>query len=421
MSSRYQAVKGTRDILPPESQHWTIVEQTARNLFRQYGYQEIRTPVFESRDLFVRSVGETTEVITKQMYSFQDQGGKWLALRPEGTVPVLRAFIQQGLYNRPQPYRYFYIGPMFRRERPQKGRYRQFHQIGVEVLAESSPLADAEVIAMAAEFLGSLGIRFTRLEINSIGCLRCRPAYITALKQYFGNHRDALCEDCINRLEVNPLRILDCKNPDCRDLFPNAPSIDAFLCSNCHDHFAQVRNFLHHLAVEFNFNPRLVRGLDYYMRTTFEFLVGESSAQNAVLGGGRYDGLLKELGGPDWPGIGFAIGMERLMELVPREPFHEESYEVMVIPLEPSAILDALTWTQHLRQNQFSAWVNTNSVSLRSALRLANKCRVPFVVILGVDEITSGKWTLRDMRSGEQIRFEPDSLMEHLLRIRQTN
>ena len=413
MSRNYRAPRGTRDILPVEIERWHRVEQEAHRLFQSYGYREIRTPIFERRELFERGVGETSEIVEKQMYIFQDRGGDWLALRPEGTAPVIRAFVEHAMHQAAPPYRYYYIGPMFRHERPQKGRFRQFHQIGVEVLGESEPATDAEVIAMAHRFLETLGIRHYDLELNSIGCPVCRPRYLERLVTYFSGVKEQLCRDCQRRLERNPLRILDCKNASCRRLAAGAPDIKDAWCDECRVHFEAVLEGLNRINVPYHRNPFLVRGLDYYMRTTFEFVAGELGAQNAVLGGGRYDGLVRDLGGPDWPGVGFAIGMERLIELLP--PVEETlPLDVTVIPLDEESRTVALVWAERARQAGVRVWVRMKITSLKSGLRAAHRSGARFTLMIGPDERTRGRWTLRNMATGEQQDLPPDELLAYL-------
>ncbi len=413
MSRNYRAPRGTRDILPVEIERWHRVEQAAHRLFQRYGYREIRTPIFERRELFERGVGETSEIVEKQMYIFQDRGGDWLALRPEGTAPVIRAFVEHAMHQAAPPYRYYYIGPMFRHERPQKGRFRQFHQIGVEVLGESDPATDAEVIAMSHRLLETLRVQNCELELNSIGCAVCRPRYLERLVAYFSGVKEQLCPDCQRRLERNPLRILDCKNEQCRHLTTGAPDIKDAWCEDCRSHFEAVLEVLDRINVPYRRNPFLVRGLDYYMRTTFEFIAGELGAQNAVLGGGRYDGLVRDLGGPDWPGVGFAIGMERLIKLLP--PVEETSpLDVTVIPLDAESRAVALAWAEQARQSGVRVWVRMKITRLKSGLRAAHRSGARFTLMIGPDERARGRWTLRNMATGEQQDLPPDELLAYL-------
>ncbi len=315
-----QAVRGMKDILPPESQQWQFIERTAREVVEAFGYAELRIPVLERTELFVRSIGDTTDVVEKEMYTFSDRSGDSLTLRPEATAGVLRAYLEHKLYSQPGPHKLYCLGPMFRHERPQKGRLRQFHQLDVEVLDDQGPWVDVEVMAMLAHFLTRLGLKNVALEINSLGCPACRPAFRQALIAHFAARRELLCEDCRRRLEKNPLRVLDCKSEGCREAAEGAPAIAGHYCPECAGHFRAVQEGLALVGVPFTVAPRLVRGLDYYVRTTFEAVTGDLGAQNAVAGGGRYDGLVAELGGPPQPGIGFAAGLERLALLIPAPP-----------------------------------------------------------------------------------------------------
>ncbi len=413
MSRRFQRPRGTFDLLPPDSEFWVWLENVAREIFGQYGYREMRTPVFEARELFERGVGTTTDIVEKQMYVFQDRGGDWLALRPEGTAPILRAVVENGLHMTPPPHRYLYIGPMFRHERPQKGRFRQFHQIGVESLNESAPEIDAEIIAMAHQFCRTVGVTGVQIEINSIGCRICRPAYMQALGVYWISHLDRLCDDCRRRAQRNPLRVLDCKQPQCRALILDAPRIDDYWCGPCRVHFEAVLHSLERLDVPVQRNRFLVRGLDYYMRTTFEFTIPEERAQNAILGGGRYDGLLADLGGPDWPGIGFAIGVERLIDTLHTRPqTAARPVQIVVLAIGEIQRMNALQIAQQLRAAGLRVWAYLEATSVRSGMRRAHRCGAPLVVLVGEDEQRAGTWTVRDMRSGEQQTLTPDAAVQ---------
>ena len=313
---KFQAIKGMADIMPPDSRLWQKVEATARRVFENYGYDEIRTPIAEPTELFRRGVGETSSIVEKEMYTFEDQGGDSITLRPEGTASVVRAYVESGVSTQDPIAGFYYIGPMFRRERPQKGRQRQFHQIGVELLGVGGPLADAEVIAMFGQFLSEVGAQSIELELNSLGCPACRPGFDTALLEYLHRHKASLCEDCIRRIERNPMRAFDCKNEGCKTLMEKAPILPDSWCQECITHFDAVKRELKLLKIGYVENPRIVRGLDYYMRTAFEFTTDKLGAQNAVAAGGRYDGLVKALGGPDVAGVGCALGIERLILLL---------------------------------------------------------------------------------------------------------
>ncbi len=408
--------RGTLDILPPSSSQWHVLEKTARDIFEVYGFEEIRTPIFEEKKLFVRTAGETSEVVTKQMFELDTPGETTYVLRPEGTAPVLRAFLEAGLHVSSPPYRYFYIGPMFRRERPQKGRYRQFHQIGIEVLNEASPEVDVEVIEAGYELFKALEVPDFVIELNSIGCRVCRPEFIQALRVYFSSHKDDLCDDCKIRLEKNPLRILDCKNETCRALRSDSPRIDTYWCTECRSHHERVIESLEVLHIPYTRNPFLVRGLDYYMRTTFEFVSGSLGAQNAVLGGGRYDGLLAQLGGPDWGGVGFALGIERLLELLPRSSQKKRSpFRVLVLPVGIQDRKPILQWLKKAREKKIASWVDWDVKSFRSGLKRAHRLGVTRVVIIGSNELESGLWTVKDMEKGEQHEHPPEKILDILL------
>jgi len=397
-----RAVRGVRDILAGETPTWQAIEAAARQTFEGYGYREIRLPIFERTELFARGIGETTDIVEKEMYTFQDRGGESVTLRPEATASLLRAYIEHRLYHRPKPVRLYTMGPMFRYERPQAGRYRQFHQVNVEALGEAAPALDAEVVRMLMAFFEALGLEDRlALHVNSIGDAVCRPVFREALAAYLRAHLAKLCEECRGRVGRNPLRVLDCKNPDCQPVIEKAPSILAALCAGCRDHFDRVRGYLDALGLRYEVTPRLVRGLDYYVRTTFEVLSGELGAQNAVAGGGRYDGLVELLKGPPDPGIGFAIGMERVALLLGPAPDRAAAL-VLLIALGEPALERCLTLAQDLRAAAVSAEVAYGGRKLRAELERANRLGVPYVLILGEDELLSGAATLRDMRTGEE-------------------
>lgn len=314
--------KGTKDVLPSQSYKWQYIEDAARDVARVFNFKEVRTPVFEHTELFLRGVGETTDVVNKEMYTFEDKGGRSMTLKPEGTAGVARMFIENGLANSPLPVKTYYITPAFRYERPQAGRLREFHQFGFEAFGSASPETDAEVIFAASSFLDRLGLKGVKLELNSIGCPICRNEYNTALKKYFEPHLKDMCETCRVRFEKNPLRMLDCKEEGCKQITSGAPEILDYLCEDCNNHFESVKSLLSAQGLEFTVNPRIVRGLDYYTRTVFEFISGDIGSQSAVCAGGRYDNLLKELGGADLPAIGFAAGIERLLLLMENTSVH---------------------------------------------------------------------------------------------------
>jgi len=399
------AVKGTRDLLPPATSVWNHVDAAAREVFRRFNYQEIRTPIFEETALFVRGVGSDTDVVSKEMYTFEDRDGTSLTLRPEATASVIRAYIEHRLDQLPGVKKYYYIGPMFRRERPQKGRFRQFYQIGAEAIGSESPLVDAEVIELVIEVLRRAGIDGFTLLLNSIGDANCRPAYLALLKEKLKDVAPKMCGDCQRRAVTNPLRVLDCKVPEDQPIIQTLPSILDHLCDPCRDHFAAVRKQLDALGIKYEITPRLVRGLDYYMRTTFEITHGALGAQNSVLGGGRYDGLAESLGSRvAAPGIGFSIGEDRLVMGV--EAAHPDEFkpvvDVFLASLGEAAELASGSLAAELRG---AGLVVERSVDrkLKRALEVANKIGARFALIVGEDELASGTYQLKDMTTGQQV------------------
>lgn len=411
------AIKGMSDILPPESFVWETVEAKARALFRTYGFQEIRTPIVESKNLFVRSVGQTSAIVEKEMYDFEDKKGLALALRPEGTAPVVRAYIEASLHAKDPIAKLCYFGPMFRYEAPQKGRARQFYQIGVELIGAEAPLADAEILIMLDHFFDGLGIKDRRLEINSLGCKGCRPQYLEAIEGFLKGKIKNFCDDCQRRAKKNPLRVLDCKNATCRELSEGIPLVNDFWCEPCHQHYREVRGLLIAGRVAFKENPRIVRGLDYYCRTAFEILSDGLGAQDALAAGGRYDGLVKDLGGPDIPGVGFAIGMERLMLLLgegPRTTDHGLQTTVYFSLLGSEAQQKALSVIHELRAKGVCVECGYGG-SLKSQLRRADKLGATYVVIVGEEEIKRNVAVLKDMKAGQQQEILFGRLVEELL------
>ncbi len=400
---RIQAIKGMNDILPSEVFWWRKVEETAREVLENFGYKEIRTPVVERLELFARGIGESTDIVEKEMYSFPDRKGRWLALRPEATASIVRAYIQHNLQTDPSTQKLYCIGPMFRHERPQKGRYRQFHQIDAEVFGIDDPLLDAEVMFMLCCFLERLGIQDVGLHINSLGCPQCRPDFRRALQEFLESKAARLCPDCERRRHVNPLRVFDCKVEHCREALVGAPQIVDFLCAGCAEHFQKVQKGLQDLGTPFEIDPAMVRGLDYYMRTTFEVITDRLGAQNAVGGGGRYDGLMKDLGGPDLPGIGFAIGMERLILLL-RQVQNEvkRGPDLFVAALGEEATREGFRLAQELRRRGVSAELSYTGGSLKSQMRRANRLGASYVLILGEDELNRGAAPVRNMNTKEQ-------------------
>jgi histidyl-tRNA synthetase len=399
-----KAVRGVRDILPSETGKWQRVEAAARRTFEAYGYREIRLPLFERAELFARGIGDETDIVKKEMYTFEDRGGDSITLRPEATAGLLRAYIEHGFQVEPKPVRLYTVGPMFRYERPQAGRYRQFHQANVEALGEPQPAVDAEVIAMLMDFFRELGLaERLGLHVNSIGDTADRATYIARLLEYLRPHAAALCGECQARLERNPLRVLDCKVPDCQPVIEKAPSILDSLSPEAAKHFERVREYLDALGQAYAVTPRLVRGLDYYVRTTFEVLTTELGAQNAVAGGGRYDGLIERLGGPADPGIGFAIGLERVVLLLGDDDTASRPF-VLLIPLGEAALQRLLPVARAARRAGVAAELGYGGRKLPRELERANKLGVAYVVIAGDNEIAAGEAVLRAMGSGEQRR-----------------
>jgi len=412
-------VRGVHDILPAEAAKWERVEGTARRVFEAYGYEEIRLPVFERTELFARGIGEVTDIVQKEMYTFLDRAGEAVTLRPEATASLLRAYIEHGLHVHPKPVRLYTMGPMFRYERPQAGRYRQFHQLNVEALGEEHPALDAQVIGMLVEFFRALELAGRlQLQLNSLGDAKCRPVYREQLLEYLRAHAAALCAECRERAERNPLRVLDCKNPACRRVLDAAPSVQEALCDDCRRHFADVREYLDAMAIPYVLNHRLVRGLDYYVRTTFELTTAELGAQNAVAGGGRYDGLIELLGGPGDPGIGFAIGVERVVLLLPapadgregRKPF------AFLIPLGAAALKALLPVATAARASAVTVELGYGDRKLRSELERANRLGAAWAVIVGETELERGEAVLRDMASGAQHTVALPELARELAR-----
>jgi histidyl-tRNA synthetase len=407
-----RAIKGTRDLLPPDTAVWNRVERIAHDVFRAYNYHEIRTPILEETQLFARGVGQETDIVSKEMYTFDDRDGTSVTLRPENTASVIRAYIEHRLDQKPGVQKLYYIGPMFRRERPQKGRYRQFFQIGAEAIGSESPFIDAEVIEMVVEILTRAGLSEFTLLINSVGDANCRPLFVEKLREALRPVAAQLCADCQRRVETNPLRVLDCKIPEDQAIIDKLPSILDNLCGVCGPHFAAVQTYLQDRAIAYEVKPRLVRGLDYYMRTTFEVVHGNLGAQNSVLGGGRYDGLAESLGSNvPAPGIGFSIGEDRLVMTVANTADPGDGLAVFMAPLGDAALRHAGQLARDLRRSGASVEVAAN-VKLKRAMELANKSGARYALILGDDEIAAGAYSLKNMQSGEQLRVSRKELFE---------
>lgn len=399
------APRGTKDIMPEDVKSWRYLEETMRKICAQYGYKEIRTPVFEHTELFLRGIGETTDVVEKEMYTFNDRGNRSITLRPENTASAVRAYIEHKLYAEPAPTKLFYIGPMFRYDRPQAGRYRQFHQFGVEALGIQGPNIDAEIILLAVQILQSLGLKDLKLKINSVGCPKCRPLHREKLQAFFKPHFDELCKDCQSRFDRNPLRLLDCKNPHCQELGQGAPSLEECLCDDCREHFEGLKKLLTAAGIEYEVDHNLVRGLDYYTKTAFEIQYKPLGAQSAVCGGGRYDGLIEEVGGPATPGIGFAMGMERVLlalesqNLLPQE---QESIDVFAVCPQQKIFPDVFKAVINLRRAGFKAEFDFQGRSMKAQMKQANKTNAKYVLIFGEDEFARGQVVLRNMSNSEQ-------------------
>jgi histidyl-tRNA synthetase len=408
--SMIEAQKGTRDILPDEIGRWQFVEARARATFERYGFREIRTPIFESTELFARTIGEATDIVAKEMYTFPDRKGRSLTLRPENTAPVARAVIEHQLHRGAGLQRLYYIGPMFRYERPQKGRMRQFHQIGVEVFGSEHPAVDAETLEMLMAYLDGLGIAGAELVVNSVGCPACRPAYRDALLAYLAPRRDGLCEDCRRRMGDNPLRCFDCKVPADRETMSGAPAITEHLCPACRGHFERVRVLLEAFGIPHRIEPRLVRGLDYYRRTSFEVTVPGLGAQDALLGGGRYDGLIRDLGGPNVPGFGFAVGEERLVLSLPATAaVPSGAPDIYVAAMGEEGVARALRVGRTLRRAGRRVIVEPQpDRSLKAQMRRAHDLGAPFVLIIGESELSERSVTIRKMSDGTQERIAED-------------
>ena len=395
--------KGTKDVLPDQSYKWQFIEDCARSVAASFGMKEVRTPVFEHTELFARGVGDTTDIVNKEMYTFLDKGGRSVTLKPEGTAGVARMFVEKGLSSSALPLKAFYITPCFRYERPQAGRLREFHQFGIEMFGASAPSADAEVIFAASSFLNKLGIKDTRLEINSIGCKTCRASYNAALRAYFSQYADKMCPVCRDRLEKNPLRILDCKEEECRKIISGAPSILDYLCEDCAHHFASVRSLLDKQGVQYTVNSGIVRGLDYYTRTVFEFVSTSIGAQGTVCGGGRYDSLIAELGGSSVPAIGFAAGIERLMLLMENTgvQFPEQPVPAIYIAgMDDESRAEAFSLVNELRIKGLCAETDLMNRSVKAQMKYADKTGAKFVAVIGGDELTARTVNIKKMSDG---------------------
>ncbi len=415
----YQALRGTVDILPEEQAGWHYIKQKADYICQLYGYERIDTPVFESTGLFSRSIGEETDIVAKEMYSFKDKGGNQLTLRPEGTAPVCRAYIEHGMHNQPQPVKLYYLSPIFRYERPQAGRHRQHYQFGYEAIGDNDPVLDAEVIDIAWRFFEMLGLKNLKLLLNSIGCRQCRPGYLKSLKDHYNKHINELCRDCRVRLGKNTLRLLDCKQPQCQPLTVSAPGSVDHLCPDCAEHFNLLKNYLGLLELPFSVDHRLVRGLDYYTRTVFEIQPQTGGAQSTIGGGGRYDELIEELGGKPAPAVGFATGIERIILNLKKQgvtipPLPQP--QVFIAPVGDRARDEAIKLASRLRQSGIGVLQASSSRSLKAQLRQADKFGAGYAVIIGEQEVEKGTVILRDMTTAQQETIAPAELSGRLRR-----
>ena len=411
------APRGTKDILPDTVGEWTYVEAKIRDLCSRYGYQEIRTPMFEHTELFHRGIGEGTDVVDKEMYTFTDRGDRSITLRPENTASAVRAYLQNKLYGDGSLTKLFYIGSMFRYDRPQAGRMREFHQFGVEALGEENPAVDAEIIMLAMDFLQSLGLKDLKLFLNSVGCPKCRPVYRKVLQDFFRDKLDELCDDCKDRFERSPLRILDCKADADKPFMADAPKITDCLCEECQDHFHKVQDYLTQAGIDFELDARLVRGLDYYTKTAFEVKYAPLGAQSAVAGGGRYDGLVEEMGGKPTPAVGFATGLERVLLALEKQellPAMDKQTDAFVVALGEAAQGPAFQLLTRLRQAGLKAGMDYAGRSMKAQMKQANKAGARFALIIGEDEVKEACVQLKDMEKSEQQKVSFDNIIDKL-------
>lgn len=413
MAEKISAPKGMLDILPRESGKWTALEHIIRDICARYGFEEIRTPVVEHTEVFSRGVGDTTDVVSKEMYTFEDKGGRSITLRPEGTAGVVRSFLENGLFNAALPVKLFYLIGCYRYEKPQKGRLREFHQFGVEMFGATDPMSDATLISLPHYLFKEIGVKGVTLHLNSIGCRECRAEYRNKLKAYFEDKKDQLCPTCLTRLEKNPMRILDCKDAGCKKLSEDAPLILDHICEDCKDHFEKVKGYLTAMDIPFEIDPRIVRGLDYYNRTVFEFVSSDLGAQSTVCGGGRYDGMTTQLGGDDYPGIGFAMGMERFLLMLESQGIElseQQTPDLYIAPMGETAKVKAATLMSALVEQGASVTTDLMGKSLKAQMKYANRIGARNVVVLGEGELESGKVMLKNMNGGEPKEIALDAL-----------
>lgn len=407
--------KGTKDVLPEESFKWQYVEKLLKEQAQLYNLQEIRTPTFEATELFLRGVGDTSDVVNKEMYTFLDKGERSITLKPEGTAGVVRSYIENGLFNQVKPLKLFYLTPVFRYERPQAGRLREHHQFGIEVFGSNDPGTDAEVIKFGYDIFKKFGAKVS-LEINSIGCEKCRPKFREDMEKYLHEHEKDLCETCRSRIDKNCMRIIDCKEEACKKVCENAPSILDYLCDDCKEHFNKLQSLLKALNISFTVNPKIVRGLDYYTKTVFEFVAEDIGAKSTVCGGGRYDNLVEQLGGPSTQGVGFGLGIERLLLLLENSGFKfEDNHQVDVfIASFPETFEFSYKLVDELRQNEISAELDKDNRSIKAQFKYADRINAKYVITIGENEINSNSYSVKDMKSGEAKAFKKDELISFL-------
>jgi len=416
---KYKSIRGTRDILPEEAKKWQYLERVARDIFQKYGYEEVRTPIFEVTELFQRSIGEDTDIVTKEMYTFLDKKGRSLTLRPEGTAGIIRAVIENNLYRQKRIARLYYLGPMYRYERPQKGRQREFYQIGAELIGPDNPASDVEIITMVQDLFHVLGLKNLILYLNSVGCPRCRAEYRESLKDYFKDKIKTMCTDCQRRYPLNPMRILDCKEKEDRIYIEKSPKISDYLCPECREQFEKVKEYLNFLKIDYSLDPYMVRGLDYYTKAAFEIKYEGLGAQDTLAAGGRYDRLVRDLGGPDLPAVGFALGVERVLEAVDREKISLPSSgqtDVYVAALGEEALKESIKLMRELRQENLKVLNDFNPTSLKAQLRQADKWRAKFALIIGQEELSEKRAIVRNMKTGGQEIVPFSELKKYLVR-----
>ena len=415
-----KSIKGTQDTLPSESYKIQFVEQSVLEIAKNYGYKEIRVPVFEHTELFQRGVGDTTDVVQKEMYTFEDKGGRSITLRPEGTAGVVRSYIEHGLFNEAQPQKVCYLISCYRYEKPQAGRLREFHQFGCECFGTASPAADAELISLVNDIFAFLDVKNLKIQINSIGCPECRKNYHKALQEYFDSKKDELCGTCLGRLERNPMRILDCKSPVCSEIAKDAPKVTDYLCDECDEHFKKVQQYLDAMNIPYEVNPSIVRGLDYYTKTVFEFVSTEIGAQGTVCGGGRYDGLVEEIGGNHTPALGFAMGMERLLLLMQAQGIEfppEAKCDLYIASMGENATLKASQIASDVRGNGMHAQFDIVGRSVKARMKYANKIGAAYTVVLGDSEIEAGVAKVKNMADGSETEMKIDDIAEEIMRL----